>query len=156
MKKPLIILACLTSFAAFAADPLPPPAFNGKGVQPVKPARSAINASRVAVSDAEAAKRYRDAARLEPNAEDMRKAREKRQAQKRSHIDETVYVSKRSGTRIEELHDQNGKMTQVRVTPGETSIPYTMENQSNRPIQSGAGQNSRSTLGTPKFVTITW
>ncbi len=94
-----------------------------------------------------------DATRLEPTEADMAKARAER-AKKPATTDE-VYVSER-GTVIRKNVDQNNHMRSVTVTPTETGIPYTMDNQSNRPIENGAGANTRSTLGTPKFIEFKW
>ena len=65
------------------------------------------------------------------------------------------YISPR-GTKIEELHDQNNRLTEVRVTPGTTEIPYTMKNRSDRPIDNRPGADPRSTLDTPKFIQFGW
>ena len=66
-----------------------------------------------------------------------------------------VYVSER-GTVIRKNVDQNNHMKSVTVTPKETGIPYTMENETGKPIDNGPGANTRSTLGTPKFIEFTW
>ncbi len=94
-----------------------------------------------------------DATRLEPTEADMAKARAER-AKKPAATDE-VYVSER-GTVIRKNVDQNNHMRSVTVTPTETGIPYTMDNQSNKPIDNGVGANTRSTLGTPKFIEFKW
>ena len=87
--------------------------------------------------------------RLEPTAEDMAKAR----AERAKKVDDkaNVYVSER-GTVIRKNVDQNNHMKSVTVTPKETGIPYTMENETGKPIDNGPGANTRSTLGTPKFI----
>ncbi|MBO5659399.1 MAG: hypothetical protein J6S08_08235 [Duodenibacillus sp.] len=92
---------------------------------------------------------------LVPTEQDMARARKAREATKAAKENVTTYVSKR-GTRIEEHHDQNNRLTEVRVTPGSTEIPYTMENRSDRPINNTPGADSRSTLGTPQFFKHTW
>lgn len=91
--------------------------------------------------------------RLEPTAEDMAKAR----AERAKKVDDkaNVYVSER-GTVIRKNVDQNNHMKSVTVTPKETGIPYTMENETGKPIDNGPGANTRSTLGTPKFIEFTW
>ena len=60
------------------------------------------------------------------------------------------------GTIIEETHDQNNRVTDVRVTPGSTEIPYTMKNRSDRPVDNRPGADPRSTLDTPKFIEFSW
>lgn len=92
---------------------------------------------------------------LVPTEEDMARARKARAASKAGKENVTTFVSKR-GTRIEEHHDQNNRLTEIRVTPGTTEIPYTMQNQSDRPINNTPGADSRSTLGTPQFFKHTW
>ena len=91
--------------------------------------------------------------RLEPTAEDIAKAR----AERAKRIDDkaNVYVSER-GTVIRKNVDQNNHMKSVTVTPKETEIPYTMDNEIGKPIDNGPGANTRSTLGTPKFIEFTW
>ena len=90
---------------------------------------------------------------LEPTAEDIAKAR----AERAKRIDDkaNVYVSER-GTVIRKNVDQNNHMKSVTVTPKETEIPYTMDNEIGKPIDNGPGANTRSTLGTPKFIEFTW
>ena len=94
-----------------------------------------------------------DAARLEPTQADFEKARAQRA--KKTQATEEVYVSER-GTVIRKNVDQNNHMRSITVTPSETGIPYTMDNQADRPIENGAGANTRSTLGTPKFIEFKW
>ena len=94
-----------------------------------------------------------DAQRLEPNDADLAKARAERA--KKPKAGSEVYVSEH-GTVIRKNVDQNNHVRSVTVTPGETGIPYTMKNQSSRPIENGASANTRSTLGTPKFVELNW
>ncbi len=86
----------------------------------------------------------------------MRRARARlRHAEETRHAQPEPYVS-RYGTRIEEHHDQNNRLTEVRVTPGQTEIPYTMKNRSEKPIDNRPGADSRSTLDTPKFIQFGW
>ncbi len=101
-----------------------------------------------------AAPAVNDAQRLEPNEADLAKARAERAKKPKASADE-VYVSER-GTVIRKNVDQNNHVRSITVTPGETGIPYTMKNQSSRPIDNGASTNTRSTLGTPKFVELNW
>lgn len=92
---------------------------------------------------------------LAPTEKDMERARKAAKARQQHDATVSTFVSKR-GTRIEEHHDQNNRLTEVRVTPGTTQIPYTMENKSDRPINNTPGTDSRSTLGTPQFFKHTW
>ncbi|MCF0253231.1 MAG: hypothetical protein HUK26_02715, partial [Duodenibacillus sp.] len=96
-----------------------------------------------------------DAMRLEPNAADLQRAREEREARQRRPDLDPVYRS-RYGTEIQEVHDGDRRLTEVRVTPGSTHIPYTMQNRSDRPIDVRPGADTRSTLGTPKFIQFGW
>ncbi len=95
-----------------------------------------------------------EASRLEPSEQDMQRAREQRTKQEDSGR-VTKYRSE-YGTVIEETHDQNNRITEVRVTPGSTSIPYTMKNRSERPVDNRPGADPRSTLDTPKFIEFNW
>ena len=95
-----------------------------------------------------------EASRLEPSARDMQRAREER-ARKQDSGRVTKYRSE-YGTVIEETHDQNNRITEVRVTPGSTEIPYTMKNRSERPVDNRPGADPRSTLDTPKFIEFNW
>ncbi|MDO4938128.1 MAG: hypothetical protein Q4E62_09440 [Sutterellaceae bacterium] len=95
-----------------------------------------------------------NASRLEPTAEDMQRAREN-QRRKEAAGAPKPYVSD-YGTVIEEKHDQNNRLTEIRVTPGTTEIPYTMKNRSDRPIDNRPGADPRSTLDTPKFIQFGW
>ncbi len=95
-----------------------------------------------------------EASRLEPSAQDMQRAREAR-ANKQDSGKISKYRSE-YGTVIEEVHDQNNRITEVRVTPGTTEIPYTMKNRSERPVDNRPGADPRSTLDTPKFIEFSW
>ncbi len=133
----------LLTFAAIstAAEPPEPPAFSGQAV----PAQSLDTEDRTPYK----ADSY---SRLEPSAEDMARARAHRQ---KSKAQSEPFISKR-GTIIEERHDQNNRLTEIRVTPGTTEIPYTMKNTSDRPIDNRPGADPRSTLDTPKFIQFGW
>ena len=96
-----------------------------------------------------------NASRLEPSAEDMAKARAAREKSAAKRSKDSIYVSN-YGTRIEERHDQNNRLTEIRVTPGTTQIPYTMKNTSDRPIDDRPGADPRSTVDTPKFIQFGW
>ena len=86
----------------------------------------------------------------------MKRARARaRHDEEARHAQPEPYISKR-GTKIEERHDQNNRLTEVRVTPGTTEIPYTMKNRGDRPIDNRPGTDSRSTLDTPKFIQFGW
>lgn len=79
---------------------------------------------------------------LAPSDADYAKARQDRAEGK---------VTKRSNrTEIEEIRDQNNRITEYVVTPGSTKIPYSIENRSDRPNANPG--HSKDTLGTPKFI----
>ncbi len=142
MRLTLFTALMLAAVPALAAPLDARPAFTGKAVeaQPVtEPA-----------AKTPAADGYND---LAPTEEDMRRARAERRHQYSSQPE--PYISPR-GTKIEELHDQNNRLTEVRVTPGTTEIPYTMKNRSDRPIDNRPGADPRSTLDTPKFIQFGW
>ena len=65
-----------------------------------------------------------EASRLEPSERDMQRAREERS--KRVDTGKVTKYRSEYGTIIEETHDQNNRVTDVRVTPGSTEIPYTI------------------------------
>jgi hypothetical protein len=98
--------------------------------------------------------------RLEPSAEDMARARQAAEQRRKGSDRVTQYRSPRGTiggrTTIEEYHDQNNRVTEVKVTSGITEIPYTMENRANRQLDAAPGQNPQSTLGTPKFIKFGW
>ena len=96
-----------------------------------------------------------EASRLEPTAEDMARARQNQRDAQKNKAKNKPYVSD-YGTVIEEKYDQNDRLTEIRVTPGSTSIPYTMKNTSDRPIDLRPGADPRSTLDTPKFIEFGW
>ncbi len=154
MSRTIITAAalCLAAAAApaFAAEALTPP--------PVKPAAQYAQAN--AVGNSAQASSTREASQLEPTAEDMAKARkdaeQKRQATNRVTRYESPKGTINAHTKIEEYHDQNNRVTEVKVTSGITEIPYTMENKSDRPIDTAPGQNPQSTLGTTKFIKFGW
>ncbi len=95
-----------------------------------------------------------EASRLEPSAADMQKARKDRE--KRVDTGKTTRYKSDYGTVIEETHDQNNRLTEVRVTPGSTEIPYSMKNTGERPVDNRPGADPRSTLDTPKFIEFNW
>ncbi len=90
----------------------------------------------------EKARQYEVNPDLAPTDADYAKARQDRAEGK---------VTKRSQrTEIEEIRDQNNRITEYVVTPGSTKIPYSIENRSDRPnVNPG---HSKDTLGTPKFI----
>ena len=59
-------------------------------------------------------------------------------------------------TKIEAVRDPNNHVTEYVVTPGSTKIPYRIENQADRPIDTTPGKNPSGTLGTPKFIEFGW
>ena len=137
--------------SSFGADAPSPPAMNP----------SAHYAPRAQViRETVSVESPRQASRLEPSAEDMARARKAAEQRRPASERVTTYESPKGTvggrTRIEEYHDQNNRVTEVRVTSGITEIPYTMENRSDRPIDTAPGQNSQSTLGTPKFIKFGW
>lgn len=137
LKHSLIGIAVLFSAAAMAEPvALPPPVRGAVTVVPISSPRT-VSASEM---------------QLEPTEADLIKAR---QARAKMHPKAQVYVAEK-GTKIETYNNQFNHMTHVRVTPHETEIPYVMKNKANRPPESGTTTNSRTTLGTPQFVNITW
>lgn len=86
---------------------------------------------------------------LVPSEADMEKARKDREQG-------IIPPSYDKQTKIETVRDQNNRVTEYVVTPGSTHIPYRMENQADRPIDSTPGGNSKSTLGTTKFIEFGW
>lgn len=61
-------------------------------------------------------------------------------------------------TKIEAVRDPNNHVTEYVVTPGSTKIPYRIENQADRPIDTTLRKvkNPSGTLGTPKFIEFGW
>ena len=86
---------------------------------------------------------------LAPTRQDIKNAREANEA-------EGGKPQSRSRTKIEAVRDPNNRVTEYVVTPGSTKIPYTIENRSDRPIDTTPGGNPSSTLGTPKFIEFGW
>ena len=87
---------------------------------------------------------------IAPTQADMEKARRDREA---GQIP-TKNNDKR--TKIEAVRDPNNHVTEYVVTPGSTKIPYRIENQADRPIDTTPGKNPSGTLGTPKFIEFGW
>ena len=142
MKQNVLTAVCLTAFAAAAiASPLEaPPPYAGD----VKPAPAAAEPAPRAQ-----APRPREGNPLLPSEQDRKKAREDREHGK-------IPPKFDKQTKIEAVRDQNNHVTEYVVTPGSTQIPYRIENQADRPIDSTPGGNSKSTLGTTKFIEIGW
>ena len=86
---------------------------------------------------------------LLPSKADMEKAREERA---HGHLPPKFDRQ----TKIEEVRDENNRVTEYVVTPGTTQIPYRIENRAERPIDSSPAGNSKSTLGTTKFIELGW
>ena len=80
---------------------------------------------------------------LLPSKADMEKAREERA---HGHLPPKFDRQ----TKIEEVRDENNRVTEYVVTPG------TTENRAERPIDSSPAGNSKSTLGTTKFIELGW
>ncbi|MDO5531652.1 hypothetical protein [Sutterella sp.] len=87
---------------------------------------------------------------IAPTEEDMRAARDRREAGERPPRNN----DKR--TQIEEVRDANNRVTEYVVTPGTTKIPYKIENRADRPMDTTPGKNPGGTLGTPKFIEFGW
>ncbi len=157
MLKKTIAIALLTAFCscAAAADNLEaPPKITSVPTAKV-PAQKAPAPSQAQPRSRSQARATYEASRLEPTAEDMARAREQRRRAQTQASQRKPYVSD-YGTVIEERYDQNNRLTEIRVTPGSTSIPYTMKNTSDRPIDNRPGADPRSTLDTPKFIEFGW
>ncbi|MFR6360225.1 MAG: hypothetical protein ACLUNV_11940 [Sutterella wadsworthensis] len=73
---------------------------------------------------------------LLPSKADMEKAREERA---HGHLPPKFDRQ----TKIEEVRDENNRVTEYVVTPGTTQIPYRIENRAERPIDSSPAGNSR-------------
>lgn len=86
---------------------------------------------------------------LAPTQADLEKARALREA---GHAPEPPAKN----TTIEQIRDQNNRVTEYVVTPGSTHIPYALEDKSERPADSRPGGNSKSTLGTTKLIRFGW
>ena len=87
---------------------------------------------------------------IAPTEEDMERAREARERGDRAPRNN----DKR--TKIEAVRDPNNHVTEYVVTPGSTKIPYRIENQADRPIDTTPGKNPSGTLGTPKLIEFGW
>lgn len=139
MTKPLLTAIALlvgSSFVSAASLDAPPP-YAGD----VKPAAQAPVKSAPASEE--------EANPLLPSKADMEKAREDRAHGK-------IPPKYERQTKIEAVRDENNHVTEYVVTPGTTHIPYKMENQADKPIDSTPGGNSKSTLGTTKFIEFGW
>ncbi len=152
LKKISLSILMLAAGSVYAASALeaPPVITQMPDVRTAPQTPSTVDAPRTRQGDT----RTYNASRMEPSAEDMQRARENRN-RKQSSTKTDVYVSE-YGTRIEETHDQNNRLTEIRVTPGTTEIPYSMKNTSERPIDNRPGADPRSTLDTPKFIQFGW
>lgn len=84
---------------------------------------------------------------LAPTEQDVQKAR-------RDRAKGIVPKVQKNETQIEAVRDQNNRVTEYVVTPKQTQIPYTIQNQADRPIDSSPAGNSKSTLGVTKFFEI--
>ena len=136
---------CLIAFstAVCAAPSAPndaPPPYAGD-VKVEKPAPQSGPAARKPSAE--------EANPLLPSKADMEKAREERA---HGHLPPKFDRQ----TKIEEVRDENNRVTEYVVTPGTTQIPYRIENRAERPIDSSPAGNSKSTLGTTKFIELGW
>ena len=146
MKKTLLVsaLAALTLGSAalspaIAAPISAPPQISEADAQTAK---DQVKAPRRATSYdkiSEKARQYEVNPDLAPTDADYAKARKEGKVTRRSQR-----------TEIEEVRDQNNRITEYVVTPGSTQIPYTVENRSDRPSTNPG--HSKDTLGTPKFI----
>lgn len=149
MKKTLLVTALAglflgtVSLTPAMADPISaPPQISEADAQNakdnVKVPRRASSYDKLS----EKARKYEVNPDLAPSDADYAKARQDRAEGK---------VTKRSNrTEIEEIRDQNNRITEYVVTPGSTKIPYSIENRSDRPNTNPG--HSKDTLGTPKFI----
>ena len=139
MTKPLMTALCLLlgASALSAAQLDAPPSYAGD----VAPAATAP-AKKVPAAD-------ESANPLLPSKADMEKAREDRA---KGHVPPKYERQ----TQIDAVRDENNRVTEYVVTPGSTHIPYKIENQADKPIDSTPGSNSKSTLGTTKFIEFGW
>ncbi len=149
----LTLLAAFSACAA-AADNLEAPPKITPVPSAQAPAADKAPAKRAPTMSTDERATY-EASRLEPTPEDMANAREARRRAQKNPPKNKPYVSD-YGTVIEETYDQNNRLTEIRVTPGSTSIPYTMKNTGDRPIDLRPGADPRSTLDTPKFIEFGW
>lgn len=83
-----------------------------------------------------------------PTQADMEKARADKKAGR--------VIEDRNKTRITEVRDNQNQVVEYVVDPASTHIKYRIDNQLNRPIDTTPGSNSRSTLGTTKFIQFGW
>lgn len=140
----LSALCLLTLSAALCAAPSAPndapPPYAGD-VKVEKPLEQPAPAARRPAPD--------EANPLLPSKADMEKAREERA---HGHVPPKFDRQ----TKIEAVRDENNRVTEYVVTPGSTQIPYRIENRADRPIDSSPAGNSKSTLGTTKFIELGW
>ena len=157
MLKKTIALALLAAFSACAAaaDNLEAPPKITSAPTAKVPAQKSQAPARVQPRSRSEARATYEASRLEPTAEDMARDREQKRRAQNEAAKRKPYVSE-YGTVIEERYDQNNRLTEIRVPPGSTSIPYTMKNTSDRPIDNRQGAEPRSTLDTPTFIQFGW
>ena len=143
MKKIVITLAfAIACGAAQAANLDAPPPYAGDS----EPQAAGVTPPNRSI----APKGAQEDMSIAPTERDMRKARADRERGNVPRQDN----DKR--TKIEAVRDPNNHVTEYVVTPGSTKIPYKMENQADRPIDTRPGGNPGSTLGTPKFIEFGW
>ncbi len=145
MIKPFLLTAALCASMGLAAAPATPsdelPPYAGD----VSPSKAQVPPPARTLPP----KAKSEGMQIAPSEADLEKAR----ADREKGIVPKVH-SKR--TTIEAVRDQDNRVTEYVVTPGSTQIPYSMQNQAERPIDSTPGGNSKSTLGTPKFIEFGW
>lgn len=137
-----LIAAGLAGTALAASNDAPPPPTYAGDVEPVR--ESVAPPPRVLEPKAP-----QEGMSMAPSEADMERAR----ADRERGIKPKVPSKK---TKIEAVRDQDNRVKEYVVTPGSTQIPYTIENQAERPIDSTPGGNSKSTLGTTKFIQFGW
>ena len=124
-----------------------PPAYvpPSEEVQRNAPPAPDLNAN-VKRSNRDARETY-EASRLEPSERDMQRAREERS--KRVDTGKVTKYRSEYGTIIEETHDQNNRVTDVRVTPGSLTtvrVPIPAPRSIRRSSSSSAGNSDHGRL----------
>lgn len=158
-KRLFLMTLCAVSTCALAQEDLSvPPSISNVPATATESATPADVYGKGARRPGESTTQAYEASQLNPTAQDVEKARAQREENRRNAggAKREPFVSEMSGTKIQETVDNDNRVTEVTVTPGSTSIPYTMRNRSDRPIDTTPGQNPGSTLDTPKFIEFGW
>ncbi len=137
----LIAAGMVGSALAAKYDAPPPPAYAGD----VEPAQQTLAPPARTLEP----KAPQEGMSIAPSEADMERAR----ADRERGVKPKIHSKE---TKIEAVRDQDNRVKEYVVTPGSTQIPYTIENQAERPIDSTPGGNSKSTLGTTKFIQFGW